>query len=130
MDNKLIAEKVFRLQAAIRHKNKAQARVLQRAIIALLEHPDPLCSATPKTLRRVKGMGPTAVEWIVRILAGEGIEAIAADIPERKTIAPGGTGRTGGSRVLDRGNWDGSWDNVVRLLEGERNSAHSGGRWF
>lgn len=119
MDNKRIAEEVFKLQAAIGHKNKALARVLQRAIIGLLAHREPLCSATPMTLRRVKGIGPTAVEWIVRILAGDSIEATAADIPERRPIAPGRTGRTGGSRVSDRGNWNGSWDNVVRLLEGE-----------
>jgi hypothetical protein len=115
MDNKLIAEKVFHLITAIRHKNEIVARSLQSAIVGLLEHPQPLISATPETLRCVKGVGPKTVKWIARIIGGESIEAIAVDIPEwRRSPAPKSVG---GSQHPDLGNWDGSWDNIVRTIE-------------
>lgn len=116
MDNRTIAEQVFQLQLAIRYKNGTVASALQRAILGLLEYPHPLLPATPKKLLSVKGVAPTAAEWIARIIQGDSIESVAAEIPERSKV--GMPGRRG-SQQPDLGNWNGSWDDIVRVIEGE-----------
>lgn len=69
MDNRLIVEKVFELQRAIRGKNDAIAMALQRAIVPLLEYSKPLACVKRKTLLRIDGVGPKVVDLIQRVIA-------------------------------------------------------------
>lgn len=114
MDNKLIVERVFQLEAAIRYKNTILASALRRAILPLLEYRHSLSTVTHKTLLALDGVDRAAVPYIQRVIAGEDLEAIAANVPERKRHTSTGGG---GSRVPDSGDWDGSWDNIVRIIE-------------
>jgi len=116
MHNKLIVERIFELQRAVRTKNDATALALQRAIIPLLEYRKPLASITTEALLALDGVGPKAVDLIQRVIAGETVDAIAVSVP---TIVRKAEGAPSSRTAPDRGNWDGSWDNSVRAVEGE-----------
>ena len=116
MDNKCVVERLFQLQVAVQSKNTAVASAFQRATISLLEYGKPLAAATKEDLLSLKGIGPGTVPLIQRLIAGEDIEAIVADVPTMAKV-PRGSPTSYVSR--DRGNWDGSWDNSVRSVEGD-----------
>jgi hypothetical protein len=112
--NKMIVERVFALQKAIQGKNDARALALQRAIMPLLEYPEPLASAKRTALLALHGIGPKVVDLVLRVIAGEDIDAIAESIP---SIPRNPQIRTGQRLAPENGNWDGSWDNAVKTAE-------------
>lgn len=116
MDNKLIVERIFAFAIAVRGRNDAIALALQRATIPLLEYGGPLISASRDDLLGIAGIGPTTVQFIQRIIAGEDIDAVVAKVPR---IQRNPQQRPSNYQSKDRGNWDGSWDNAVRRLEGD-----------
>jgi hypothetical protein len=62
MENRLIAERVFQLQQAIRGKNDATAMARQRAIVPLLECPKPLAGIKRAALLGLDGVGQKSVD--------------------------------------------------------------------
>jgi len=116
MDNKVIVERVFQLQTAVQGKNIGTALALRRAIVPLLQYRKPLTSAKPQALLALDGIGPKVVGLIERVIAGESVNAIAASVPSIPTIPQR---RAGSGGAAERGNWDGSWDNTVRTVEGD-----------
>ena len=116
MDNRLLAERVFELQRAIRGKNDATAMALQRAIVPLLEYAKPLAGMKRDALLRLDGVSEKSVDLILRVIAGETVDAIAASVP---AIVRKPQGWPSSRVAQDRGNWDGSWDNTIKTLEGD-----------
>jgi DNA-directed RNA polymerase alpha subunit len=84
MDNKTIIEKVYKLQLAIRKKNAMIANALEKATIPLLEYKDPLESATKAELMKIKGVGQSSAEMIIKIINGDNIHNIVKETPEPK----------------------------------------------
>ncbi len=115
VENGLLVERVFELQRAIQGKNDVTAQALQRAIIPLLEYRKPLAAVKREALLALDGVGPKAVDLIQRVIGGEPIETIAASVP---TIVRKPQGWPSSRTAPDRGNWDGSWDNSVKAVEG------------
>jgi len=116
MDNKLVVERIFELQRAIRGKNNATAFALQRAIVPLLEYPKPLAELQRNALMALKGVGQKSVDLILRVIGGEAVDTIAANVP----VVVKEPQRSPTSRSApELGNWDGSWDNSVRAIEGD-----------
>ena len=116
VDNKTIIERIFAFQVAVRGKNDAIAAALQRATIPLLEYPRPLAQASRHDLLDINGVGPATVAFIQRIIAGEDIDCVVADVPK---IVHKPQERPTQCQSKDKGNWNGSWDNTVRQLEGD-----------
>ena len=116
MDNKTIIERIFAFGTAVRGKNDAIAAALQRATITLLEYTRPLAEASRDELLDIKGIGPATAEYIHRIITGEDIDSVIADVPK---IVRKPQGRPSHYQPKDRGNWDGSWDNSIRQIEGD-----------
>lgn len=116
MDNKAIVERTFDFAVAVREKNSAIATALQRATIPMLEYRKPLASISRGELLKFKGIGPATVGFLERIIAGEDIETVVAEVPKivRSPRQPPSEYQS-----RDRGNWDGSWDNSVRHVEGD-----------
>ena len=81
MDNRPIAERVFELQRVIRGRNDATAMAVQRAIIPLLEYAKPLVGIKREALLRLDRVNQKSVDLILRVIAGEAIDAIAASAP-------------------------------------------------
>ena len=82
MDNKLIVERIFAFASAVRRRNDTIAQVLLRATIPLLEYSHPLQSASRDDLLGIAGIGPATVQFIQRIIAGEDIDTVVAEVPE------------------------------------------------
>jgi hypothetical protein len=116
MDNKTIIERLFAFQVAVRGRNDAIAAALERATIPLLEYPRPLAQAAHHELLNIKGVGAQTVTFIERVIAGEEIDRVVADVPK---IVRKPQERPTQYQPKDRGNWDGSWDNTVRQLESD-----------
>lgn len=109
MDRDQIVEKMHELRKTIATKNRVMAGALDRAIVAVLQSGSSLRSDRLRSLH----VSPKAADLIRRILAAESLDAIAASVPTIVT-------RRGWSKtrdVLDLGNWDGAWDNVVKVVE-------------
>ena len=116
MDNKMIVQRVFAFGTAVRERNYAIASIVERALIPLLEHDGPLVDMSHDELLAINGVGPTTAAYIERIIAGEEIEAVVADV---RQLPRGQRKRRAVHDSNDCGDWDGSWDNVMRGLEGD-----------
>ena len=114
--NHSIIERIFVFSKAVQTKNDAIATALNRAAIPLLEYSKPLVGATREQLLSIKGVGPKTIEYIERIIAGDEIETVLEIVPEIQRLPQQ---RAAHYESPDRGNWDGSWDNTVRQLEGD-----------
>jgi hypothetical protein len=85
MDNTLIVERVFQFAAALRTRNSVVARAFERAMIPLLEYRRPLEAASQQDLLRMSGIGPETVQFIQRIIAGEDVASLVAEVPEKRS---------------------------------------------
>lgn len=115
-DNNHIIERIFLFSKTVQSKNDAIATAINKAAIPLLEYPKPLSDASHAQLLKIKGIGPKTIEYIERIIAGDEIECIVEDVPQIERIPQQ---RPSHYESPDRGNWDGSWDNSVRQVEGD-----------
>lgn len=61
----------------------------------------------------IRGVGKSNIDYVMRILKGEDVSAVAADVPERRNYGE----RQPRANYPDRDNWNGSWDNTVRRIE-------------
>ena len=84
MDNSTIIEKIYKLQLAVRSKNAMIANALEKATIPLLEYNKPLKDATKNELIKIKGVGASSAEQILKIINGDNIHNIVKEIPEPK----------------------------------------------
>ena len=84
MDNKTIIEKIYKLQMAIRAKNAMIANALEKATIPLLEYEKPLKDATKSELVKIKGIGLSSAEQILKIIHGDNIHNIVKEVPIQK----------------------------------------------
>ena len=81
MDNKTIIEKIYKLHLAIRPKNAMIANALEKATIPLLEYEKPLKDATKTELIKIKGIGPSSADQILKIINGDNIHNIVKEVP-------------------------------------------------
>ena len=84
MDNKTIIEKVYKLQIALRAKNAMIANALEKATIPLLEYNGSLKSATKSELLKIKEVGGSSAEMILKIINGDNIHNIVKETPAPK----------------------------------------------
>jgi len=84
MDNKTIIEKVYKLQLAIRKKNAMIANALEKATIPLIEYNKPLQNATKTELIKIKGIGKSSADQIIKIINGDNIHNIVKELPAPK----------------------------------------------
>ena len=81
MDNSTIIEKIYKLQLAIRPKNAMIANALEKATIPLLEYKKPLKDATKSELIKIKGIGSSSADQILKIISGDNIHNIVKEVP-------------------------------------------------
>ena len=84
MDNQAIIEKIYKLQLAIRAKNAMIANALEKATIPLLEYKKPLKDATKSELIKIKGIGSSSADQILKIISGDNIHNIVKEAPVPK----------------------------------------------
>ena len=84
MDNQAIIEKIYKLHLAIRTKNAMIANALEKATIPLLEYKKPLKDATKSELIKIKGIGSSSAEQIMKIINGDNIHNIVKEAPVPK----------------------------------------------
>lgn len=115
-NNELVAE-IYELGLAVAKRNSTMGSNIAKVIIPLLKYDGDLNEATKEDLLLVKGLGETTVGYISRVLGGEDIALIVADVPKKLRIRERFTGRH--NPYQDRGEFNGVLDNVVRALEGD-----------
>ena len=84
MDNQAIIEKIYKLQLAIRAKNAMIANALEKATIPLLQYEKPLKDATKSELIKIKGIGSSSAEQIMKIISGDNIHNIVKEVSIQK----------------------------------------------
>jgi len=84
MDNSTIIEKVYKLQLAIRKKNAMIANALEKATIPLIEYNKPLKTATKAELMKIKGIGQSSADQIIKIINGDNIHNIVKEVSTPK----------------------------------------------
>ena len=60
------------------------ANALEKSTIPLLEYKEPLESATKTELLKIKGIGKSSVEQIIKIINGDNIHNIVKEAPAPK----------------------------------------------
>lgn len=116
MNNQSLIERVFEFQQAITIKNSSLTSTISKSIIQLLEYKKSLRRTSKKKLMEMEGIGPKTADYLMRVFQGEDIESIVRDVPkiERIHVPPK---RGGGS--CDPAPYNGSWDNTVKVYEGD-----------
>ncbi len=84
MTNQQIIEKIYKLQLLLKGKNGPVASALERTTIPLIEHEQPLFSASRKELLEIGGIGEATADLIIKIINGEHVYDIAATVPKPK----------------------------------------------
>jgi len=105
-------ERIFEFQQAVGRKNQAIAARVLEAIPALVEYPGNLSRASRDELLGIRGIGEGTVAFYERILKGEEIGAIIADVPSSSRPV-----RRRAPHEKEQKEWSGSWDNIVRRIE-------------
>lgn len=105
-------EKLGQFQETVRKKDPWLASRITTVALDLLERKGPAARISEEELA---GLGPKLAPYARRLFRGEGIESVVQDVPQRTSNRVPSPGDGGGK---DRGNWDGSWDNVNRQYEG------------
>ena len=111
--NQDLVVKVNEFMEEVKRKNGLLAANVGTAILSMLEYERPLQYATRDQLLALKGIGPSNVDYLLRILRGEEAKSVVADVPTVRPYRGQYHERIG----PESGNFDGSWDNSVRILE-------------
>ena len=113
IDNKSLVEKVYLFGKEVSRKNAVMGAQIGKAVIPLLKYEKTLDSISEEDLNKITGVTKRIVPYLVRIFKGESASLIINKIPERIAYRPIVYAR----QSLDSGNFDGSWDNLVRAYE-------------
>lgn len=115
--NSSIIERIYAFVAAVSKKNGTVAGSVNRAIIPLLEYERPLESASQEDLLSLGGIDEYTVQFIQRVIGGEDIESVVADVEKSVKVDRKSIHQRSQSQSDDSGEYNGSWDNAVRTLE-------------
>jgi hypothetical protein len=107
-------EKLGQFQESVRQKDAWLAGRITTVAMELLEKKGAASRISYEELTR---LGPKLALYARRLFQGESVESVVQDVPMHTAsrIPSSGNRREG----TDRGDWDGTWDNVHRLTEGE-----------
>jgi len=118
MDNKSLVEKVYNFQERIKNKNITLASSITKAILPLLEYKRRLEQASKEDLLRLKDIGSSSVDYLLRIFKGENIESIVNDVPIIHRIAtPGIYNQYKPIETSQSFYSDNAWDDAVKVYE-------------
>jgi len=84
--NSDLVERIFQFRLVAGKRDGLIAAHIDRALIHLLEYEHDLSKANRQELLAIKGVAITTVDYIQRVIAGEDIIEIAADVHTRPNI--------------------------------------------
>lgn len=116
MSNRDIAAMVCELKLAVGGRNPSLASQLDRAMIDLLErtrHIEVTGPTLKEDLMTVRGINIGNVDYVMRVCMGERVNEVVESVPMKRTSRT----RYVESYRTDKGEWSGSWDNVVGAYE-------------
>ena len=96
--NQDLVERVREFADKVRNKNPHLALNVGNAITPLQEYQQPLQEANREQLLKLKRVGPSNVDYLLRVFSGEEIKKIVANVPtvhrskqyhEHKPLGPG-----------------------------------------
>lgn len=79
--NSELIEKVYEFEQTLRQKNRPLATRISKALIPLLEYEGTLQEITSKELFAIRAVGQEGAKYLLRVLQGDDIASIIADIP-------------------------------------------------
>ncbi len=114
MNNRELSEKVYLFGQEAKKKNSFLGARIMDSVSRLLAYPGQLEGLIEPEVAQIRGLRSVA-PYITRVMQGESYESILQDIPARSRP----TRRTYSHERNDQKEWDGSWDNSVRIREEE-----------